>query len=103
MTRLTAKDFQPELLELYDYYAHGKLTKREFLERAARYAAGGLTAMTILSLMSPNYALAQQVEFTDPAIIPEYITYPSPNGHGSVRGYLVRPAKTNSPVPAVVA
>ncbi|UGA51386.1 MULTISPECIES: YghX family hydrolase [Dickeya] len=102
MTRLTAKDFQPELLELYDYYAHGKLTKREFLERAARYAAGGLTAMTILSLMSPNYALAQQVEFTDPAIIPEYITYPSPNGHGSVRGYLVRPAKTSGPVPAVV-
>lgn len=102
MTRLTAKDFQPELLELYDYYAHGKLTKREFLERAARYAAGGLTAMTILSLMSPNYALAQQVEFTDPAIVPEYITYPSPNGHGSVRGYLVRPAKTNGPAPAVV-
>lgn len=102
MTRLTAADFQPELLELYDYYAHGKLTKREFLERAAKYAAGGLTALTLLSLMSPNYALAQQVEFTDPAILPEYITYPSPKGHGNVRGYLVRPAKISGPIPAIV-
>lgn len=68
MSRLTAQDFQPELLELYDYYAHGKLTKREFLERAGKYAVGGLTAMTQLSLLSPNYALAQQVEFTDPDI-----------------------------------
>lgn len=102
MPRLTAQDFQPELLELYDYYAHGKLTKREFLERAGKYAVGGLTAMTLLSLLSPNYALAQQVEFTDPDILPEYITYPSPNGHGSVRGYLVKPANLTGPVPAVV-
>ena len=102
MPRLTAQDFQPELLELYDFYAHGKVTKREFLERAAKYAVGGLTAMTLLSLMSPNYALAQQVEFTDPDIVPEYITYPSPNGHGSVRGYFVRPAKATGPLPAVV-
>lgn len=102
MPRLTAQDFQPELLELYDYYAHGKLTKREFLERAGKYAVGGLTAMTLLSLLSPNYALAQQVEFTDPDILPEYITYPSPNGHGSVRGYLVKPANLTGLVPAVV-
>lgn len=102
MPRLTAQDFQPELLELYDYYAHGKLTKREFLERAAKYAVGGLTALTLLSQLSPNYALAQQVEFTDPDILPEYINYPSPNGHGTVRGYLVRPAKATGPVPAVV-
>lgn len=102
MPRLTAQDFQPELLELYDYYAHGKLTKREFLERAGKYAVGGLTAMSLLSLLSPNYALAQQVEFTDPDILAEYITYPSPNGHGSVRGYLVKPANLTGPVAAVV-
>lgn len=102
MPRLTAQDFQPELLELYDYYAHGKLSKREFLERAAKYTVGGLTALTLLSQLSPNYALAQQVEFTDPDIVPEYISYPSPNGHGTVRGYLVRPAKATGPVPAVV-
>ncbi|MFP1791444.1 YghX family hydrolase [Lonsdalea quercina] len=102
MTRLTAKDFPPELLELYDYYAHGKITKRQFLEKAAKYAVGGLTAVALLGLMSPNYALAQQVEFTDPTIVPSYITYPSPNGHGSVRAYLVVPAGAKGKLPAVV-
>lgn len=102
MTRLTAKDFDPEILELYDYYAHGKITKREFLERAGKYAVGGLTAAAILASMSPNYALAQQVEFTDPDITAEYITYPSPQGNGTVRAYMVRPAKINGKVPAVL-
>ncbi len=102
MNRLTAKDFPQELLELYDYYAHGRITKREFLDRASKFAVGGLTAAAILSSMSPNYALATQVEFTDPDIIAEYITYPSPNGNGVVRGYLVRPAKAEGKVPGVV-
>ncbi|MBD0415108.1 YghX family hydrolase [Oryzicola mucosus] len=102
MTRMTAKDFPQELLELYDYYAHGKITKREFLDRAGKYAVGGLTAAAILGSMSPNYALAQQVEFTDPDILAEYITYPSPNGNGDVRGYLVRPKAATGPVGGVV-
>ncbi|KEQ04223.1 YghX family hydrolase [Pseudorhizobium pelagicum] len=102
MTRLTAKDFPQELLELYDFYAHGKITKREFLERAGKYTVGGLTAAAMLSSLSPNYALAQQIEFTDPDIVAEYITYPSPKGHGDVRGYLVRPANATSAVPGVV-
>ncbi|HEV7285130.1 MAG TPA: YghX family hydrolase [Kaistia sp.] len=102
MTRLTAKDFHPELLELYDFYAHGRITKREFLDRAAKFAIGGVTAASILATMSPNYALAEQVSFTDPDIVAEYITYPSPNGHGEVRGYLVRPAKAEGKLPAVV-
>jgi len=92
MARLTAKDFPAELLELYDFYAHGRITKREFLDRAGKFAIGGLTAAALLSSLMPNYALAQQVMFTDPGIVAEYITYPSPNGHGEVRGYLVRPA-----------
>ncbi len=102
MNRLTAKDFPQELLELYDYYAHGRITKREFLDRASKFAVGGLTAAAILSSMSPNYALATQVEFTDPDIIAEYIIYPSPKGNGEVRGYLVRPAKAEGKVPGVV-
>ncbi|MCW1411323.1 dienelactone hydrolase family protein [Rhizobium sp. 1AS11] len=102
MTRLTAKDFPQELLELYDYYAHGRITKREFLDRAGKFAIGGLTASAILSSMSPNYALATQVEFTDPDIVAEYITYPSPKGNGDVRGYLVKPAKSTGKLPAIV-
>lgn len=102
MKRLTAEDFHPALLELYDYYAHGKITKREFLERASSYTVGGITALSLLSVLSPNYALAQQVDPKDPDISGEYITYPSPNGHGEVKGYLVRPARATGPVGAVV-
>lgn len=102
MTRLTAKDFDPKLLELYDFYAHGMITKRQFLDGAAKFAVAGLTATTILGMMSPDYALAEQVSFNDPDIMPEYINYPSPNGHGDVRGYMVRPATAESKLPAVV-
>ena len=102
MTRMTAKDFDKDLLELYDFYAHGLITKREFLDGASRFAVGGLTAMTILGMMSPDYAMAEQVPFTDPNILPEYITYASPNGNGEVRGYLVRPAGDPAKYPAVV-
>lgn len=102
MTRLTAKDFPQELLDYYDYYAHGKISKREFLQLAAKYAVGGMTALALFDLLKPNYALAQQVEFTDPDIYPQYIHYPPPNGHGQVRGYLVLPKKMNGKAPAVV-
>ncbi|MFY9995928.1 MAG: YghX family hydrolase [Leclercia sp.] len=102
MTRMTAKDFPQELLYYYDYYAHGKISKREFLNLAGRYTVGGVTALALFNMLKPNYALAEQVKFTDPDILPEYITYPSPDGHGEVRGYLVKPAKANGKVPAVV-
>ena len=102
MERLTAKDFDQELLDLYDFYVHGHITKREFLDRAGRFAVGGLTAVAILNMLSPNYALAEQVSFNDPDILPEYITYPSPNGHGEVRGYLVKPSKAEGKLPAVL-
>lgn len=101
MQRLTAKDFPREALELYDHYVHGRITKREFLDRAARVAIGGFTAAALLSALSPDYALAEQVSFTDPDILPLYLDYPSPEGHGSVRGYLVRPAKAEK-APGVV-
>lgn len=102
MTRMTAKDFPQELLDYYDYYAHGKISKREFLNLAGRYTVGGVTALALFNMLKPNYALAEQVKFTDPDILPEYITYPSPDGHGEVRGYLVKPAKASGKVPAVV-
>ncbi len=102
MTRMTAKDFDQGLLDLYDFYAHGKLTKREFLDKAGRYAVGGVTALALLNMLSPNYAYAEQVSFNDPDIHADYITYPSPNGTGDVRGYLVRPAGVDGPLPAVL-
>lgn len=101
MTRLTAKDFDQDLLDLYDHYAHGVISKREFLDRAAKWAVGGLTAGAILKMLSPDYALAEQVSFTDPAIHAEYVHYDSPNGNGQVRAYRVKPA-TGTTFPAVV-
>jgi len=102
MNRLTAKDFSPQLLELYDFYAHGIISRREFLDRAAKYTVGGVTAMSVLASLSPDYALATQVEFTDPDIVAEYLMYPSPNGHGEVRGYFVKPANATGKLPGVV-
>lgn len=102
MTRLTAKDFPPELLEYFDFYVHGKISKREFLDLAGKFVVGGLSAVALGTLLSPNYAFAQQVEFTDPDIVAQYIQYPSPQGHGEVRAYMVRPAKAAGKVPGVV-
>ena len=100
--RLTAKDFPQELLELYDYYAHGKITKREFLDGAAKFTLVGASASFLLSQLSPNYALAQQVAPDDPDIATSRVTYPSPNGHGEVNAYLVRPAGADEKLPAVL-
>ncbi|MEP2892255.1 YghX family hydrolase [Tateyamaria sp.] len=102
MTRMTAKDFDQELLDLYDFYVHGKITKREFLERAGKFTVAGVTATALLGMLSPNYAIAEQVSFNDPDIVADYIMYPSPNGTGDVRGYLVRPANAAGALPAVL-
>ncbi len=100
--RLTAADFHPDLLALYDGYVHGRISRRDFLDRAAGFAIGGVTALALLGSLKPDYALARQVDFTDPDIVPEYIRYASPNGHDEVRAYLVRPAKMTAPVPGIV-
>jgi len=102
MNRMTAKDFDQGLLDLYDFYAHGKITKREFLDRAGKYTVAGITAGALLGMLSPDYAMAEQVSFNDPDIHADYITYHSPNGTGDVRGYLVRPANVEGPLPAVL-
>lgn len=99
MQRLTARDFPPELLELYDHYAHGLINRREFLQRASLVTVG---AAALVEALSPDYALAEQVPFTDPDIVPEYIAYDSPKGNGKVRAYLVRPANPVGKLPAVL-
>lgn len=102
MKRLTAADFDQELLDLYDFYAHGKITKREFLQSAGKFAVGGVTAIALLNMLSPNYALAEQISFNDPDINTTYVKYPSPNGHGEVDAYMVSPSNVDHPLPAVL-
>ncbi|MEX2451886.1 MAG: YghX family hydrolase [Rhodospirillales bacterium] len=92
MKRKTANDFDQELLDLYDHYAHGLIERREFLDKASKFAVGGLTAVALLEIMSPNYALAKQVDEKDSRIKAQDIKYDSPKGHGKINGYLVRPS-----------
>jgi carboxymethylenebutenolidase len=92
MGRRKANDFDQELLDLYDGFAHGLIERREFLSRAAKFAVGGVTAAALLESLSPNYALANQVAEDDPRIQGGFVDYASPDGHGTMRGYLVRPA-----------
>lgn len=92
MDRHQASDFDQELLDLYDSYAHNGIDRREFFDRASKFAVGGLGAAALLETLSPKYALANQVEHNDPRIKAEFIEYDSPNGHGTIKGYHVRPA-----------
>lgn len=102
MTRLTAKDFDPRLLELYDGYVHGKMSKRDFLSSAGKYVAAGVTAAAVLESLQPNYALAQQVPPDDPAIETMTYEYDSPNGNGTIKGLMAKPAGATGKLPAVL-
>ena len=101
-TRTTVADFHPAILEIFDGYVHGKLTKREFIDRAAKFAAAGVTAAMILDQLRPDYALAQQVKPDDPAIRTERPLVPSPKGNGAIAGLLAMPAKARGKLGAVL-
>lgn len=102
MQRLKASDFHPRILELYDGYVHGKMSKRDFLSSAGRYLAAGVTAAAVLESLQPNYALAQQVAPDDPDIETMRVTYDSPDGHGQIGGLMAKPAGASGPLPAVL-
>lgn len=101
MTRLTQHDFDPEVLKLFDQYVHGQLDRRGFLSQAGKYAVGGATAATLLTALSPSFA-ATVVAPADPRIKAQYVEYPSPNGYGTLRGYLVKPANAKGKMPTVL-
>ena len=102
MERRKASDFHPEVLKLFDGYVHGTLSRRDFLDRAAKFAIGSFTAAAMLESLRPNFAWAQQVPKDDARIRTEYLTYPSPEGSGTMRGYFARPAKAAGKLPAIV-
>ena len=95
-------DYDPEILKLFDGYVHGKITRRQFIDRAAGFAAVGTSAGAILASLSPDYALAQQVDPDDRSINVGYKQYASPNGAGVMKGYYARPAVIEHKLPAVV-
>jgi len=101
--RLTAKDFDQDLLILFDAYVHGDLDRRGFLSQAQKFATAGMTAAGLLAALTPNFAAGQQVPPADPRLKTERVSYPSTAGNGTVNGYLVRPANAGSKkLPAVL-
>lgn len=101
--RLTAHDFDQELLILFDAYVHGSLDRRGFLAQAQKFARAGVTAAGLLAALSPNFAAGQQVPADDVRLKIERLAYPSPAGSGMVRGYLARPASAGGDkLPAVL-
>ena len=99
---MKAADFPREVLNLFDSYVHGFIDRRGFLDGASKFALGGMTAAAMLECLSPNYALAQQVQPDDRRIQTEYVTFNSPDGYGRVRGYFARPANIEGKLPSVL-
>ncbi|MBI4520035.1 MAG: dienelactone hydrolase family protein [Gemmatimonadetes bacterium] len=100
--RLKASDFPQEVLDLFDRYVHGLIDRRQFLDEAAKFAVGGMTAAAMFEALRPTYAWAQQVPPNDPRIRTEYVEYQSPQGSGRMRGLMARPANATGRLPAVL-
>jgi carboxymethylenebutenolidase len=99
--RKKASDYPQELLDLFHEYQHGEITRRDFLDRAQRFAVGGVTALALFESLRPNYAWAQQVKPDDPKIKTSRETVAAPEGHGEIKGYFAHPAKAGK-YPAVI-
>ena len=100
--RKQASDFPQEVLALFDGYVHGYIQRRDFLEGAGKVLGGGAAAVAVLDALRPNYAWARQVATDDARIRQEYVTYPSSDGSGTMRGYMAVPASATDPKPAVL-
>jgi carboxymethylenebutenolidase len=102
MERKKASDYPQELLDLFHEYQHGEITRREFFDRAGKFAVGGVTVAALFESLRPNYAFAQQVPKDDARIKTSYETVQSPQGNGTIKGYFARPANTSAKAPAVL-
>jgi carboxymethylenebutenolidase len=102
MSDIQASDLDQEVYDLFDEYVHGDINRRQFLDRASKFAVAGLTAAAMFDFLSPDYAAAQQVEPTDSRLGTEYVTYASPEGGGAIRGLLSRPAGNTDKFPGIV-
>ncbi|HEX3435157.1 MAG TPA: dienelactone hydrolase family protein [Pseudacidobacterium sp.] len=102
MERKSASDYPQELLNMFDLYVHGDMSRRQFLDGVGKFAVGGLTAVGLWESLRANYAWAQQVPKDDKRLHTEYVAVASPQGNGSIRGYFVRPANPSGKLPGVL-
>nr|WP_256470463.1 dienelactone hydrolase family protein [Robiginitalea marina] len=100
--KLRKEDISQEVFDLYDAYAHNQIPRRVFLDKLSTYAVGGITVMSLLSFMMPDYRTKIQVPQDDPRLKAGYVTYPSPNGGGEIKGLLARPSDADGPLPGIV-
>ncbi len=100
--RLTAKDFDPELWAIFDDYVHGHIDRRAFLDRAAKFAVGGVTAVMLLDMLNPKFAEAQQVPKDDKRLKTEWVEIDSPKGNGKIKAYVCRPANATGKLPGIL-
>ena len=102
LPRSTANDFDPAVMRLFDQYVHGDIDRRSFLLGAARFAVGSAGAAGILAALTPQFAAAQQIAPDDVRLSASHVEFPSPQGYGTARGYLVKPTKADGPLPVVL-
>lgn len=102
MARLTSQDFQPEVMQLFDRYVHGDISRRSFLQSAAAYTGSMSAATAVLGALSPQFAQAQVIAPTDERIQTKTLTLDSPRGSGTVSGLLAWPANADGPLPTVL-
>ena len=102
MTRNKASDYKPEVLQLFDKFVHGDISRREFLDRAAAYAVAGVGAAALLESLTPDFVAGQVVAEDDPRLATSFVEYDSPQGGGCMRGYLARPTSAAARLPGVL-
>ena len=102
MKELRKEDIKQEVFDLYDAYAHNQIGRREFMDKLSTYAVGGITVMSLLSFIMPDYKTKIQIPQDDARLETRYITYDSPKGGGTIRGLLAKPAGTTEKLPGIV-
>lgn len=102
MKPLKKEDISQEVFDLYDYYAHNQIDRREFMQKLSAYAVGGVTVASLMSFLSPDYIDAIQIRADDQRLKSEYINYPSPKGGGTIKALLSRPAEAKAPLGGIV-
>lgn len=91
MSQLRKEDIKQEVFDLFDDYAHNRIDRRDFMQKLSTYAVGGLTVAALSSFLMPDYKGQIQIQSTDPRLSSDYITYPSPNGAGTIKALLSKP------------
>jgi carboxymethylenebutenolidase len=96
------EDIKQEVFDLYDDYAHNRLSRLDFMQRLSIYAVGGLTVPSLLSFLMPDYKGAVQIKADDPRINSTYVNYTSPKGGGNIKALLSMPADTKTKLGGIV-